>query len=326
MKRILVILPKSIAGGLIMESLASGFEAIKCRVLVKAIDKVEESDLKYFRPDVVLGYDVSFLNDENCKKKVLDYGCENLVFYFADEPKSKFALGENKKLFKDFCDLKSHIFIWDRDFLHEFPKNFNGKCHFLPLAASPIRYAVEFVGYRYDISFVGRPLTEKRQKILCDLVKVFGDKLSLFCYEKHFLQSLDEIREKNLLNSEDFYTYSNCWKGFIKEENALAEIYNSSKININITEQGKSSLNYRVFEVLASGGFLLTDERADLGRYFEISKMLETYKNSEDMLDKIDFYLQNLNLAQRIAQLGRLECYENHNFVKKKKKILEKIK
>src|SRR5574344_943835 len=144
MKRVLVILPKSIAGGLIMESLASGFEAAKCHVLVKEVDKVQNSDLEYFKPDIILGYDYSFLADEKCSKIVSSYGHGRFVFYFGDEPKSRFALGEDISLYTKLCKLNAAVFVWDRNFLSEFPKESFVKSYFLALAASPIRYAVAF--------------------------------------------------------------------------------------------------------------------------------------------------------------------------------------
>lgn len=309
MKRVLTLLPRSIAGGLIMESLASGFEVNKCLVLTKAVSELSQEDIENFRPDIIIGYDYSFLTDENCKKIVENYNCKNLVFYFADEPQSSFALQENKFLYNELKSLDATIFIWDKDFVNEFDN-----CFYLPLAASPAKYLTDFSGYKYEISFVGRPLTEKRQKILCDLVKAYKNKLNIFCYEKHFLQSLEEIKSNNLLDEEDLEIYSKSWKGFVKAEKELSEIYNSSKINVNITEQGKSSLNYRVFEVLASSGFLLTDEREDLKDFFVNSKHLETYKDSLDLINKIDFYLKNLNIAQKIAQLGHFQCIEKNNF------------
>lgn len=324
MKRVLTLLPKSIAGSLIIESFASGFAMNKCRVLSKEIDKLTEEDVKNFKPDMIFGYDYSFLTDENCKKVVENSDCKNFVFYFADEPQSKFAYGENKKLYDELKALdannEANIFIWDKDFLADFKNSF-----YLPLAASPLKYAIDFDGYRYAITFVGRPLTPYRQKILCDLIKVFKNKVSIFCFEKHFEQSIEEIKAQNLLSECDLEIYSKCWRGFIKTEEELAVIYNSSKINLNITEQGKSSLNYRVFEVLAAGGFLLTDERKDIHRYFVSSKQLEIYKDSFDLIDKIEFYLNNLNIAQRIAQLGRFTCIEKHNFSARAKTILMQI-
>lgn len=303
-----------------MESLATGFEVNKCKVLTKVVDELEVQDIEKFKPDAIVGYDYSFLTDENCKKIIEDYGCKNLAFYFADEPKSKFALGEKTHLYEELKKLDATVFIWDKDFVSDFDK-----CFYLPLAVSPARYAIDFSGYKYDITFVGRPLTEKRQMILCDLIKVFKQKLSIFCYEKHFLQSVEEIKAQNLLDSDDLMIYENSYKGFIKTEKELAKIYNSSKINLNITEQGKSSLNYRVFEVLASGGFLITDEREDLEKYFKISKHLEVYKDLPDLIDKIEFYMKNLNIAQKIAHRGRFECIDANSFSARARSILQNI-
>lgn len=303
-----------------MESFASGFETNKCLVSEKEVNKLTKEDIEKFRPDAIIGYDYSYLMNENCKKIVEDYGCKNIICYFADEPRSRFALGDRPQLYEELKKINPTVFIWDKDFVDEFENSY-----YLPLAASPVRYAIDFSGYKYSITFVGRPLTQKRQEILCDLVKVFKNKLNIFCYEKHFKQSIEEIKAKNLLDESDLSVYSNCWRGFIKTENELAEIYNASKINLNITEQGKSSLNYRVFEVLTSGGFLLTDEREDLGKYFVESKHLETYKNSADLIDKIDFYMQNLNIAQKIAQLGRFQCLEKHTFSARAREILGKV-
>ena len=320
MKKILVILPRSIAGGLIMEGLARGFELNKCRVMTKVVDELTEQDIQMFKPDAILGYDYSFLMDEKCTKIVKSFGCKNLLFYFADEPRGKFALGDKTHLYDELKKLKAKIFIWDEDFKKEFKNS-----TYLPLAISPKKYLALFSDYMYSISFVGRPLTNIRQNILCDLVKVFKNKLNIFSYEKHFLQSVEEIKEKKLLDNDDLEIYSKCWRGFIEKEEDLAEIYNSSKINLNINLQGKSSINYRVFEVLGSGGFLLTDERADLEKYFEISKHLETYKNTEDLIDKIEFYLNNLDIAQKIAQLGRIEVIKNHTFSARARDIFKHI-
>lgn len=303
-----------------MESFASGFEVNGCMVLEKKVGELQEEDLKSFRPNVVVGYDYSYLMDENCKKIIESWDFSEKVFYFADEPQSRFSLGERRELYQQLKKINSKVFVWDKDFLEDFEN-----CFYLPLAASPYKYATDFSRYDYTITFVGRPLTQKRQKILCDLIKVFGKKLSIFCWEKHFQRSIEEIKEQNLLDEEDLNIYSNCWRGFVKTEHELSRIYNSSKINLNITEQGKSSLNYRVFEVLASGGFLLTDEREDLYRYFVPSKHLETYENSADLIDKIEFYLQNLNIAQKISQLGRFQCIEKHNYSARAAEVLSKL-
>lgn len=302
-----------------MESFATGFEANGCVVKEIELKDIKADFLAEFKPDLILGYDYSYLMDERCAQLVEDYPCKNKFFYFADEPQSRFASGEKEGLFEKLSELGHKVFIWDRGLRESFEN-----CFYLPLAASPVKYATDFSSYKYDISFVGRPLTEKRQEILCKLINSFGAKLSIFCYEEHFKRSVKEIREQGLLDENEMMIYENCWKGFVKTEEDLARIYNSSRINLNITEQGRSSLNYRVFEVLASGGFLLTDEREELQDFFIPSKHLEVYKNFDDLSDKIDFYLKNLNIAQKIAQLGRFQCIENHNFSARARVILKK--
>jgi len=320
MKKILVILPKSVVGGFIMEGFANGFELNKCRVIRKMVDELTSEELEKFKPDMILGYGYSFLADENCTQIIKTSDCKNIVCYFADEPEKEYLLGNKTNLYNELKKIKPRVFIWDKDFSNEFKKSI-----YLPLAVNPKKYMTDFSGYKYSISFVGSPLGDICQKILCELVTVFKNKLNIFADEKIFSQSLNEIKTKGLLDEGDLEIYSNCRHEFIEKEEELAKIYNSSKINLNITLQGKSSINYRVFEVLASGGFLLTDERADLGKYFEISKHLETYKNTDDLIDKINFYLNNLNIAQKMAQLGKFEVIENHTFSARARIILENI-
>lgn len=319
MKRVLVLIPTTNKGKLIMESFASGFEANKCRVLSKQINELSSADVEKFRPDAIFGYNYSFLSDDKCKKIIKNSGCDNFVFYFANEPKSPEAFGDNPSLYKELKGLKSTIFVWDKAFIKEFDN-----CYYLPLAASSIKYAIDFSGYKYDITFAGNPLKGNRLNILCDLIKVFGRKINIFCAKEDFEKSIEEIKNKEFLDKSDLAIYSSSWKGFLKTEQELAQVYSSSKINLNLTAEGKSSLNYRVFEILASGGFLITDERADLRKYFEVSKQLENFKDLPDLIDKIDFYLQNLNIAHRIAHLGRIQCTNYHNYSARARKILKK--
>lgn len=311
MRRILIILPKILTGKAIMEGFADGFELNKCRVLKKTIDELTFENIENFKPDLIFGHNYSFLVDENCTNIIKKSGCKNLFFYFSDETSIEASLDEKLK------KLTPRILVSDKAFKTGFKNRI-----YLPLAVNPRKYITDFSGYKYPISFVGNPLGDIRQKILCDLVKVFKNKLNIFSNEDIFLQSIDEIKEKKLLDENELEIYLKCRKDFIASEENIAKIYNSSKINLNISAQGNASINYRTFEVLASGGFLVTDEREDLKKIFELSKHLETYKDTNDLIDKIDFYLKNLNIAQKIAQLGKFEVIKHHTFSARVKKIL----
>lgn len=323
MKKILSIIPLNIAGTIIVRGFNSGFKSNGCYIMEKDVRELTPQIIARFKPDVIFGYDYSYLQSTF----LTDYILENkdkfkLVHYFGDEPESTYAYGDYPDLYKKFRNIDAYSFVWDKDFVSQLPN-----AQYLPLGANYKVYKVEDFGdFRYDISFVGRPLTDKRQEILCRLIKVFGNRLSIFSYENYFLRSLNEITEKGLLNDEELEIYKNSYKGYLKTEQDLADVYSRSKINVNITLQGKTSLNYRVFEVPASRGFLLTDDVADLHENFEIGREVESYKNIDDLIDKIKFYLDNPNIAEKIVYNGFAAVYKRHSYTARARSILQSIK
>lgn len=328
MQKVLITLPNSIAGSLIMKGFKAGFKANGCYVLEKDLKDLTIEDIERFKPDIIFGYDYGFLLPG--KMDIIDYLIKNttkykLVHYFADEPNGKYAYVNKTELYDEFMSITKEdknvfSFVWDKDFLKQLPSS-----HYLPLAVNYKAYRTED-GPKYDISFVGRPLTEKRQKILAALIKKFGNKLNIFCFEKHFLQSLDDMKEKQFLSDNELDIYKSAYKGFLTSEKEIANVYFNTKVNINITLQGKSGLNYRVFEVLASRGFLLTDEVADIKRNFIVSKELETYKDIYELLDKTEFYLKNQDIAKKIAIIGFADVAKSHSYTARARTILDVLK
>jgi len=93
-----------------------------------------------------------------------------------------------------------------------------------------------------------------------------------------------------------------------------ADIYADSQITLNISLNG--DLNLRVFEALAAGGFLLTDELGEgsgLRRLFEPGRHLDTWRNPGELVEKIRHYLAHPGEAQRIRQAGRAELLRRHH-------------
>lgn len=321
MKKLFVISPISIAGCLITHGLAEAFREIGVYTLEKDVRETTFEEVEKYNPNYILGYDYGFLVNKELAKDLKNLKGVKFIHYFADEPQSKFAYTNNPEMYEELKKLKNkYVFNWDSEFL----KDFEGSIY-LPLGINKKLYKTEFSGYKHNISFVGRPLTEKRQAVLTRLVKEFGE-ISLFCYEDHFKKSVAEIEEKNIFTEPELEAYKASYKGFVKTEKELAQIYNSSKININVTEQGINNINYRVFEVLASSGFLITDEMKDLYTHFEVGKELEIYNNIDDLIDKIRFYLENLDIAHAIARKGRKHVAQNHTFKNRVEKIMKILK
>ncbi len=323
MKKVLIILPNSIGGTLVMKGFKQGFKSNGCFVLEKDLRELTIENIKQFNPDIIFGYDYGFLFGDD--KELSEYIIANkdrykLIHYFADEPQNKFAFVNKPYLYEKFKTIGAISYIWDKDFVQDLPF-----CSYLPLAVNYKAYRPQESSH-YDISLVLRPVTEKRQKIVSALIKTFGSKVNIFCYEKHFLQGLDDIKNKHLLNEKELDIYKNAYKGFPKTEQDLANIYFNSTVNINITQQGTSGMNYRVFEVLASRGFLLTDAMEDIERNFVISKELEVYNNIDDLLDKTSFYLKHPQIAQKIAIIGYTDVIKSHSYTARARKILEDLK
>jgi hypothetical protein len=76
-----------------------------------------------------------------------------------------------------------------------------------------------------------------------------------------------------------------------------------SRINLNLcTTRGASD---RVYKVLAAGGFLITDDWDGREEDFVDGKDLVVFKNIEDLNQKINYYLTNPEVIDKIAQKGK---------------------
>ncbi|MDQ1257428.1 MAG: hypothetical protein QG656_2032 [Candidatus Hydrogenedentes bacterium] len=92
----------------------------------------------------------------------------------------------------------------------------------------------------------------------------------------------------------------------------MALIYAQSKIVVNACIN--RDVNMRVFEALASGALLITDEAVGLEDLFEDGKHLVVYRNDAELFGLIDRYLADDAARERIAEAGRALVYERHTY------------
>ncbi len=150
-----------------------------------------------------------------------------------------------------------------------------------------------------DISFTGRysPMFKTRNEFLYDIYSQFKNKYNIqfFLLTGHRVKGLIPIIPWRLLRAYN--------KPVFLED--MFKIFNRSKIVLNthsnITGDGKG--NMRVYEALGSGSFMLSDY-GKYPKYLEDGKDFVTYKNKKDMLEKIEYYLQNDNEREEIALNG----------------------
>lgn len=83
----------------------------------------------------------------------------------------------------------------------------------------------------------------------------------------------------------------------------------------------------RVFEALACGSMLLTNDLADNGQneLFRDGVHLATYREPQEMLDKLSFYLHRVGVRERIAMAGRAEAIDNHTYRHRMERLLGEV-
>jgi hypothetical protein len=88
---------------------------------------------------------------------------------------------------------------------------------------------------------------------------------------------------------------------------ALVRLYNTSKIVLNITNWDPArypALNQRVFDVPATGAFLLTDYSPELEQSFRLEQEIATYRDVEELRAKTRYYLAHDAERTAIARRG----------------------
>jgi spore maturation protein CgeB len=88
---------------------------------------------------------------------------------------------------------------------------------------------------------------------------------------------------------------------------ALLRLYNRSKIVLNITNWDPArypALNQRVFDVPATGAFLLTDYSPELAEHFRIGEEIVCYRDADELRDQARHFLAHERERESIARRG----------------------
>ena len=160
----------------------------------------------------------------------------------------------------------------------------------LPLACSPELHDLPEAERTYDVAYVGS-LSDPNQR-----------RPAMF----------EKIRAR--------YPNSFIGKAWPHE---MASIYARSKIVVNASVNW--DVNMRVFEGLASGALVITDEAVGLEDLFVDGKHLVIYRNDEDVFGLIDKYLADDAARTRIAGAGKTAVLEKHTYQHRVDRMLQSI-
>ncbi len=192
--------------------------------------------------------------------------------------------------------------------------------------------------------FVEKLLHENWSSQLENMLKATNDRDFIGTREKVFANScvLTEVTARERRNYLDYisqfvetdvYTGSDTTqipallnRGKVDYMTEMPLVFHNSKINLNITLRTiQQGISLRVWDVLACGGFLLTNYQPELEEFFEIGRDLVCYDSKEDMLYKIVYYLEHEEERKQIALNGYNKVKQFHGYGQRIETIFEKI-
>lgn len=188
--------------------------------------------------------------------------------------------------------LFDHVYIAQKDYLQEFIEAGNRRVEWLPLACQPPVHTVEGAEHStYDVTCIGQRGPAHAERVR--------------------LQALIEARYH--------VKFDAC---ILREE--MSRIYGASRVVFNKSING--DVNMRVFEGLASGAMVLTDEIGNgLTELFHVGEDLVTYEDATDLLQKLDYYMQHEEERQRVAACGQAKALAGHTYADRVAVVLSAV-
>lgn len=146
----------------------------------------------------------------------------------------------------------------------------------------------------------------ERQEILTLLSNHFD--VALYSGEQDV--AIPKIRKKNYI---DYYTQ-------------MPKAFKCSKVNLNISLKTiRTGIPLRVLDILASGGFVISNFQEELAEYFRLGEEIITYGDIEELYYLVNYYLQHEEERKEIADRGLQRVKEDFRFEERMKVILEDL-
>ena len=107
-------------------------------------------------------------------------------------------------------------------------------------------------------------------------------------------------------------------QGPVRGEDWFRAAYSSRMlINFPRTAAGYTNVKVGVFEATATGRLLFTEYFDEMRRYFEYDQEIVGYRDADDLVEKIRYYLDHPDEAERIAKAGQLRCAAEHTWARR---------
>lgn len=133
---------------------------------------------------------------------------------------------------------------------------------------------------------------EERRILLTQIAETFGDSFRFDLYTGSVLNANSLLKKYH--------------RGMVDYHRQMPLVFAHSKINLNITLRSiRSGIPLRVLDIMACGGFVITNWQPEIAEYFEEGRDIVVFKSAEECLDKINYYLAHDEERRAIASAGQ---------------------
>lgn len=172
---------------------------------------------------------------------------------------------------------------------------------------SPSKDSIATEKYVYGSYFLGRKSTELAR---IRLLKALSENVSVSLYTPNPVPELPKAENKGAV---DWY-------------NDTPQVFYNSKININISLKSiKTGIPFRVLDIMAAKGFVITNYQEDLFRHFQPDVDFVYYNDEKDLVEKAKYYLEHEDERSAIAMNGYNKVKEMCNYVNVIDEILKGV-
>lgn len=120
---------------------------------------------------------------------------------------------------------------------------------------------------------------------------------------------------------------SKFYKGKALTQTEMLEVYSKSKIIINVGRNPQSTIptNLRPFEAAQVGAFILVEYKKNLHTVFRLGKEIESFKTTQELRNKIIYYLSNAKAREKIAKEMFNRVKKEHTYEIRLKKLFAEL-
>ncbi len=116
------------------------------------------------------------------------------------------------------------------------------------------------------------------------------------------------------------------YMGYADYNREMPKIFRLSDVNLNISLRTiQTGIPLRVLDVLACGGFLISNYQEELAEYFRLGEELVTYGDLEELVYLTDIYLRDESRRRQIARCGQERVRKDFTYEKALKEIFQTL-